>query len=57
MDIEKEPMEITEQIYQAYGSSTGVLFGISPGMRSSVLAIVKAVLEHPRVSIKEKVRK
>ena len=36
--------EITKKIYDAYGSSSGILFGIPADYRKSVEAIVKAVL-------------
>jgi len=36
--------EVTETLYQAYGSGTGVLFGIPAELRPSVRAIVKVVL-------------
>lgn len=42
--------EITESIYEAYGSGTGVLFGIPSELRSSVRAIVKLVLEQAQKS-------
>ncbi len=41
--------EVTEEIYRAYGSSTGILFGIPSSERPTVRAIVKVVLD-----IKEK---
>ena len=54
MDIDEEAKEITKQIYQAYGSDSGILFGIPSHLRREVEALVKVVLNHPRVSIKEK---
>ena len=45
MDIVKRTAEITEDIYNSYGSSSGVLFGIPAGLRTSVAVIVKLVLE------------
>ena len=44
MKITKEAENITERIYNAYGSDTGVLFGISPNMKSIILRIVQLVL-------------
>ena len=35
--------EITEALYQSYGSGTGVLFGIPASLRPSVRAIVKVL--------------
>ena len=42
--------EITDELYRAYGSGTGILFGIPPHLRSSVRAIVKVIL-----SMKQKI--
>ena len=39
----KTPEEIIEQLYRAFGTDTGILFGISPELRSSVEAIVGIV--------------
>jgi len=50
MDIEKRTDEITEQIYNGFGSSTGVLFGIPSNLRGAVRAVVKLVT---RVEYKE----
>ena len=44
MAIGEKAKEITEKIYQAYGSETGVLFGIPPKQRASVEAIVQATI-------------
>ena len=41
---EKEVDRITEDIYNAYGSGTGVLFGISADLKASVRVIIKLVL-------------
>jgi len=38
--------EITDFLYDAFGSGTGYLFGISPEWRSSVEAIVGLTIEH-----------
>lgn len=46
MNIEEKADEITDNIYHAYGSGTGVLFGIPSHLRKSVRAIVKITLEH-----------
>lgn len=45
MAISEKAKKITESIYTAYSSSTGVLFGIPPAFRTSVTAIVSAALE------------
>ena len=42
--MDKKTEEITEQIYNAYGTDSGVLFGIPPHQKECVKAIVKAVL-------------
>ena len=51
MAISKAAKNITEQIYIAYGSGSGVLFGIKPTERLAVEAVVQCVLyqleEHP----------
>ena len=44
MAISKKATEITDLIYKAYGSGTGVLFGLPPAFYASVQAIVQAVL-------------
>ncbi len=41
---EKEIDNVTEDLYNAYGSGTGVLFGIPANLKSSVRAIVKVIL-------------
>ena len=43
MKTEKEIKKITEDLYKAYGSGTGVLFGIPSSLKGSVEAIVKVV--------------
>jgi|WetSurMetagenome_2_1015567.scaffolds.fasta_scaffold783921_2 hypothetical protein len=48
--MEKIVLDITESIYQNFGSGTGYLFGIPPKQRSSVEAIVKAVLMHSEIN-------
>ena len=40
--------KLTEELYTAYGSGTGVLFGIPSELRSSVRTIVKLVLERDK---------
>lgn len=42
---EKEIDKVTDGLYEAYGSGTGVLFGIPSHYRDSVRAIVKVVLK------------
>ena len=37
--------EITSALYKAYGSGTGILFGIPSDLQSSVRVIVRLVLE------------
>ena len=41
---EKEADEVTNSLYDAYGSETGVLFGIPPDLRFSVRGIIKVML-------------
>ena len=48
MDIEKRTDEIVEQIYNGYGSGTGVLFGIPSSLRDAVRAVIKLVLQVER---------
>ena len=36
--------DVTEELYNAYGSGTGILFGIPTNLRPSVRAIVKLIL-------------
>jgi len=43
--MENKIDEITDGIYRAYGSGTGVLFGIPSNLRTSVRAIIKLTLE------------
>ena len=42
--LPKDHTQITEDLYKAYGSGTGVLFGIPSSLRGSVESIVKVVL-------------
>ena len=44
MVTEEKINEIIEELYRAYGSGTGVLFGIPANLKSSVRAIVKVIL-------------
>ena len=44
-EIKERAKQITDLIYQAYGSGTGYLFGIEPRWRSSVEAIVRITIE------------
>ena len=37
--------EITERIYEAYGTDSGVLFGIPPAYRDEVEMVIKVALE------------
>ena len=39
---------VTEELYCAYGSDTGVLFGIPSNLRTSVRAIVKVILSRKK---------
>ena len=43
--IEKKSKEFTDYLYDAYGSGTGVLFGIPPHCKDAVQTIVKLVME------------
>ena len=51
MDTEKQAKEFTEYLYDAYGSGTGVLFGIPSNCRESVYTIVKLVIENDKKRI------
>ncbi|MEK6882363.1 MAG: hypothetical protein AABY22_22275 [Nanoarchaeota archaeon] len=44
-DIEKKAKDFTDYLYHAYGSGTGVLFGIPSNYREAVYTIVKLVME------------
>lgn len=44
---------ITDLLYDAFGSGTGYLFGISPEWRSSVEAIVGLTIQQLEVDKKE----
>ena len=44
MNEERDIDGVVEELYRAYGSGTGVLFGISPDLKYAVRAIVKAVM-------------
>jgi len=46
MAISDRAREITHEIYCAYGSGTGYLFGIEPDKRRAVEAIVQKVLDY-----------
>jgi hypothetical protein len=43
--ITEKAKEITNKIYRAYGSDSGVLFGIHQGLRASVEGIVQTVID------------
>jgi len=45
MAISKRARDLTDNIYQVFGSSTGHLFGLKPDRRGSVEAIVQCVLD------------
>ena len=47
-EIEKKAKEFTNYLYEAYGSGTGVLFGIPSDCRDAVYTIVKLVMESQR---------
>ena len=53
MAISEEAKKVTEYIYIAYGSSTGVLFGIPPAQRSAVEAIVQVAIDLIKVRMEE----
>ena len=44
-EIEKKAKEFTEYLYEAYGSGTGVLFGIPSDCRDAVYTIIKLTIE------------
>ena len=44
--IEEKIDETTDNLYKAYGSGTGILFGISSDLKPSVRTIVKIVLKY-----------
>ena len=44
-EIEKKAKEFTDYLYDAYGSGTGILFGIPSDCRQAVYVIVKLVME------------
>jgi hypothetical protein len=41
----KKAKDITEEIYQAYGTDSGYLFGIDPHDRAAVEAIVQVTID------------
>ena len=45
MAISQRAKDLTENIYLAFGSGTGWLFGISPDLRLAVEGIVQCVLD------------
>ena len=53
-EFNQEIDNITDGLYRAYGSGTGVLFGIPSDLKSSVRVIVKLVLEQVQKSITSK---
>ena len=44
-ELIKETADITDGLYNAYGSGTGVLFGIPSELRPSVASIIKSVIK------------
>jgi hypothetical protein len=45
VDIDKRADDLTEEMYVAFGSDTGILFGIPSGRRQAVRAVIKQVLK------------
>jgi len=45
MAISEDAKDITNRLYKAYGTGTGILFGIPSNLRSAVEAIVQCVLD------------
>ena len=54
---EEEIDKNLNQLYEAYGSGTGVLFGIPPSLKQSVRAIIKLVLENQQNKVEEAIDK
>lgn len=56
LDKKKRADELTEQIYAAYGSGTGVLFGIPSDLKHAVKTVVECVisLENKEASLENK---
>ena len=52
-ETEKKAKEFTDYLYDAYGSGTGVLFGIPSDCRESVYTLIKLVMEKQEKIIKE----
>lgn len=44
MDVNEKASEITDKIYNTYGSGSGCLFGLASSQRNITQAIVKATL-------------
>ena len=44
----KEVEKITNELYKAYGSDTGHLLGIMPGLKDSIKVIVKFILDYDK---------
>ncbi len=49
MDINKKVDKITEEIYKAYGTDTGILFGIKD--KSAVKAVIKYAVERTVINL------
>ena len=55
-ELIKETADITEGLYNAYGSGTGVLFGIPSNLKPTVASIIKLVIKKKSEIDKAKVR-
>lgn len=44
-ELKQKAKEFTDYLYEAYGSGTGILFGIPSDCKESVYVIVKLVME------------
>ncbi|KKK83025.1 hypothetical protein LCGC14_2797500, partial [marine sediment metagenome] len=45
MPISIEARKLTDRIYEAYGTGSGIIFGIPPEHRDAVVGIVQSVLD------------
>ena len=53
MNNKQEVEKITNELYGAYGSDTGYLFGLEPKHRNVVQAIVEFTLDHNKEEERE----
>ena len=53
MNLKRVAEEITTDLYEMYGSDSGVLFGLPPEYHKTIEGVIQCALEHKGVVIDE----